>query len=171
MRCAGNPGRGSGRVDRSWLWEGKGLDFLGRREPPLPGWGGSLRESGYMYMYGWVPLLSTWNYHNIVTWLYPSTKLKKEGTTCGLIQGVTRPRVCVSQDPMEGSLEKTLMLGKIEGRRRGNRGWGGWIAPLTQWTWVWTNSGGVSEGRGGLVCCMRSMRSQKLGHDWVTEHQ
>ena len=21
---------------------------------------------GYMYMYGWVPLLSTWNYHNIV---------------------------------------------------------------------------------------------------------
>ena len=29
-------------------------------------------------------------------------------------------------------LEKTLMLGKIEGRRRrGNRGWGGWMALLT----------------------------------------
>ena len=39
----------------------------------------------------------------------------------GLIQEVTRPRVCVFQDPMEGSLEKTLMLGKIEGRRRGDR--------------------------------------------------
>ena len=39
------------------------------------------------------------------------------------------------------SLEKTLMLGKIEGRRgRGYRGWDGWMASLSQWTWVWTNS-------------------------------
>ena len=35
------------------------------------------------------------------------------------------------------SLEKILMLEKIEGRRRrGDRGWDGWIATLTQWTWV-----------------------------------
>ena len=34
------------------------------------------------------------------------------------------------------SLEKTLMLGKIEARREeGNRGWDGWMASLTQWTW------------------------------------
>ena len=32
-------------------------------------WEGSLREIGYVYMYGWVPLRSTWNYHNIVDWL------------------------------------------------------------------------------------------------------
>ena len=33
------------------------------------------------------------------------------------------------------SLEKTLMLGKIEGwRRRGDRGLDGWMASLTQWT-------------------------------------
>ena len=39
------------------------------------------------------------------------------------------------------SLEKTLMLGKIEGGRRGdNRGWDGWMASLTRWTWVWVNS-------------------------------
>ena len=25
-----------------------------------PGWEGSLGENGYMYMYGWVPLLFTW---------------------------------------------------------------------------------------------------------------
>ena len=32
------------------------------------------------------------------------------------------------------SLEKTLMLGKIEGsRRRGCRGLDGWMASLTQW--------------------------------------
>ena len=40
------------------------------------------------------------------------------------------------------SLEKTLMLGKIEGgRRRDNRGWDGWMASPTQWTWVWASSG------------------------------
>ena len=36
------------------------------------------------------------------------------------------------------SLEKTLMLGKIEGRREvDDRGWDGWMASPTQWTWVW----------------------------------
>ena len=40
------------------------------------------------------------------------------------------------------SLEKTLMLGGIEGRRRrDDRGWDGWMASLTRWTWVWVNSG------------------------------
>ena len=40
------------------------------------------------------------------------------------------------------SFEKTLMLGKIEGgRRRGRRGWDGWMALLTQWTWVGASSG------------------------------
>ena len=40
------------------------------------------------------------------------------------------------------SLEKTLMLDKIEGGRKGDdRGWGGWMASPTQWTWVWASSG------------------------------
>ena len=40
------------------------------------------------------------------------------------------------------SLERTLMLGKNKGkRRRGGRGWDGWMASPTQWTWVWANSG------------------------------
>ena len=44
------------------------------------------------------------------------------------------------------SLEKTLMLGKIEGRRRReDRGWDGWMASLTQWTRVWANSGMVMD--------------------------
>ena len=40
------------------------------------------------------------------------------------------------------SFEKTLMMGRIEGGRRrgqdekGTRGWDGWMASLTQWTWV-----------------------------------
>ena len=40
------------------------------------------------------------------------------------------------------SFGKTLMLGKIECGGEGNdRGWDGWMASLTQWTWVWVNSG------------------------------
>ena len=38
-------------------------------------------------------------------------------------------------------LEKTLMLGKLRAREWGDRGWDGWMTSLTQWTWVWTNSG------------------------------
>ena len=45
------------------------------------------------------------------------------------------------------SLENTLMLGK---RGEGdNRGWDGWMASLTQRTWIWVNSGVGDE----LVCC------------------
>ena len=38
------------------------------------------------------------------------------------------------------SLEKSLMLGEMEGKRRGQQGWDGWIASLTQQTWIWANS-------------------------------
>ena len=66
------------------------------------------------------------------------------------------------------SLEKTLMLGKIEGRRRGNdRGWDGWMASPTQWTWVWVNSASWWwTGRPGMLWFMGSLR---VGHDWATE--
>ena len=39
------------------------------------------------------------------------------------------------------SFEKTLMLGKLRGGGEGDdRGWDGWMASLTQWTWVWVDS-------------------------------
>ena len=33
-----------------------------------------------------------------------------------------------------------------------NRGWDGWMASLTQWTWVWANSK-ISEEQWRLACC------------------
>ena len=49
------------------------------------------------------------------------------------------------------SLEKALVLGTVEGRRRrGDRGWDDWMASSTRWTWVWVDSG---DGQGGLACC------------------
>ena len=41
--------------------------------------------------------------------------------------------------------------GKDRAGERDNRGWDGWMASLTQWTWVWANSRtGVGDGQGGL---------------------
>ena len=62
-------------------------------------------------------------------------------------------------------LEKILMLGKIEGKRRRNdRGWDGWMASPTQWTWIWGNSGSWWwTGRPGML---QFMGLQRVGHDW-----
>ena len=66
------------------------------------------------------------------------------------------------------SLEKTLMLGGIGGRRRGDdRGWNGWMASPTWWMWVWVNSGSWWwTGRPGVLWFMGM---QRVEHDWVTE--
>ena len=67
------------------------------------------------------------------------------------------------------SLEKTLMVGKIEGEGEGDdRGWDGWMASQTQWTWVWASSGGGDRHR-SLAGCMKSIGSQTVRHFWVTE--
>ena len=48
-----------------------------------------------------------------------------------------------------------------------NRGWDGWTASPTQWTWVWVNS--RSWWWTGRPSVPQSMGSQRVGHDWVTE--
>ena len=48
-----------------------------------------------------------------------------------------------------------------------DRGWDGWMASPTQWTWVWVDSGSWWwAGRPGMLWFMGS---QRVGHDWVTE--
>ena len=66
------------------------------------------------------------------------------------------------------SLEKALMLGRIGAGGRGvDRGWDGWMASLTRWTWVWVNSGSWWwTGRPGMLLFMGS---QRVRHDWATE--
>ena len=66
------------------------------------------------------------------------------------------------------SLEKTLMLRKIEeGGEGDNRGWDGWVASSTWWTWVWVGSRSWWWTRKPGV--LQSMGSQRIRHDWVTE--
>ena len=48
-----------------------------------------------------------------------------------------------------------------------DRGWNGWMASLTQWTWVWVNSGSwLWTGRPGVL---PSMGSQRVKHYLATE--
>ena len=43
--------------------------------------------------------------------------------------------------------------------RRGGRGWDGWMASPTQWTWIWTNSRRWwRTGKPGLLQAMGSLR-------------
>ena len=48
-----------------------------------------------------------------------------------------------------------------------DRGWDGWMASLTRWTWVWASSGRWWwTGKPGVL---QSMGSQRVWHNWVTE--
>ena len=48
-----------------------------------------------------------------------------------------------------------------------DRGWDGWMASLTQWTWVWVDSGSWWwTGRPGVLWFMGL---QRVGHDQATE--
>ena len=48
-----------------------------------------------------------------------------------------------------------------------DRGWDGWMASLTRWTWIWVNSG--SWWWTGSPGVLLFMGSQRVGHDWATE--
>ena len=53
------------------------------------------------------------------------------------------------------------------GGKGDDRGWDGWMASLTRWTWVWVNFGSWWwTGRPGVL---RFMGSQRIGHDWAAE--
>ena len=57
----------------------------------------------------------------------------------------------------------------MAGEEGGNRGWDGWMASLTQWTWAWATSRRLwRTGKPGVP---HSMGSQRVRHDWATEQQ
>ena len=71
---------------------------------------------------------------------------------------------------------KNWLIGKEPGKRcwerlktegeGDNRGWDGWMASLTRWTWVWASSGSWWwTGKPGVL---QYMGSQRVGHHWAT---
>ena len=53
------------------------------------------------------------------------------------------------------------------GGEEDDRGWGGWMASPTRWTWVWVDS--RSWWWTGRPDVLQFMGSQRVGHDWATE--
>ena len=66
------------------------------------------------------------------------------------------------------SLEKPLMLGKIEGRRRRGQQRVRWLDGMTDSTDM--NLGRLQERVRDSTGVLLSMGSQRIGHDLVTEH-
>ena len=53
-----------------------------------------------------------------------------------------------------------------EGGEGDDRGWDGWMASLTRWTWFgWTE--GVGDGQGGLACCYSWGRKDLDTTEWL----
>ena len=50
---------------------------------------------------------------------------------------------------------------------KGTTGWGGWMASVTRWTWVWASPG--SWWWTGKPGALQSMGSQRVRHNWATE--
>ena len=87
----------------------------------------------------WKDWCWSWNSNTLATW-------------CEELTHVKRPRCW----------ERLKVGGEAN-----NEGWDGGMASLTQWTWVWVNSGSWWWiGRPGVL---QSMGSQRVKHNWVTE--
>ena len=87
----------------------------------------------------WKDWCWSWNFNTLVTWCEELTHLKRPWCWERLKAGG------------EGD----------------DRGWDGWMVSLTQWTWVWVNSG--SWWWTGRPSVLQFMGSQRVRHDWVTE--
>ena len=78
----------------------------------------------------------------------------------GRVDAEVEAPILWSPDAKTYSLEKTLMLGKIEGRRRRGR-------QRMRWSWVWASSGSWWwTGKSGVL---QSMGLQRVRLDWATE--
>ena len=105
-------------------------------------------------------------------WSTSESKLNQKCFYNDIGDGILLEQVSHSHRPWKmrraNSLEKTLMLGKIEGRRRwDDGGWDGWTASPTQWTLVWASSG--SWWWKGKTAVLQPMESWRVRHDWATK--
>ena len=110
----------------------------------------------------WLSLFLSWGPNVLILW-----SLVEISPECSLEELMLKLKLQYFGHlmPRVDSLEKTLKLGKAGGEGD-DRGWDGWMASPTQWTWVWVNSGSWWwTGRPGVL---QPMGSQRAGHDWAT---
>ena len=86
----------------------------------------------------------------------------------GRVDAETETPILWPPDAKYWHLKRPWFWERLEAGGAGdNRGWDGWIASLTRWTWVWVDFGSWWwTGRPGVL---RFMGSQRVGHNWATE--
>ena len=123
-------------------WESLGL----QGDPTSPSWGKSALNIH------WKDWCWCWNSNTLATW--PKNRLKRKMTSKNWEELTPWKR--------PWCWERLKVGGEGDAR-----GWDDWMSSLTQWTWVWVNSGSWWwTGRPGVL---QSMGSQRVRHDWVTE--
>ena len=124
-------------------WHKTGLADWGRRQVPC----GPCKEAGFLALTFYLEIILklqksnrcwSWSSNTLATWCKELTHLKRPWCWARLKAG--------GED--------------------NDRGWDGWMTSLTQWTWVWVNSGSWWwTGRPGVLL----HGVIKNGHDWATK--
>ena len=109
----------------------------------------------------------------LISWLQSSSSviLKSKKTKSATV-AIVSPSIC--HEVMSTSWEELTHWkrpwcweGLGAGGEGDDRGWDGWMASLTRWTWVWVNSRSWWwTGRPGVL---QFTGSQRVGHEWATE--
>ena len=73
----------------------------------------------------------------------------------------------VDGETIERVTDFVSLCSKITADGDCSRGWDGWMAPPTQWTWIWASSG--RWWRTGNPGVLQFMSSQRVEHAWETE--
>ena len=95
-----------------------------------------------------------------------------KGSPCGMLFGLSRARSW-SSNALATWCEELIhwkrpgCWERLKAGGEGDRGWDGWMASPTRWTWVWVSSGSWWWTRKPGV--LQSMGSQRVGHDWVID--
>ena len=125
-----------------------------------------------------------WALKNWCFWTVVLEKTLESPLDCKEIKPVNlkgnQPWIFIGRTDAEGEAilwppdAKSRLIGRLwcwERLRAGgegdDRGWDGCMASLTQCTWVWASSG--RWWWAGKPAVLRSVGSQRVGHDWVTE--
>ena len=122
---------------------------------------------------GWFPLFYLPDHLFLLLWKV-KVKITQSCTTLCNPKDYTFHDAKAETSPLTTSCEELTHWKRLwcwEGLGAGgegdDRGWDGWMASLTRWTWVSVNSGSWWwTGRPGVL---RFMRSQRVGHNSVTE--
>ena len=121
-----------------------------------------------------LPYLQHLEQQNCAKWMISHPQEQTQMTPWHMLKLQPKPKL------LKGRIWSNLTLIKLvwrpwcwerlkAGGEGDDRGWDGWMASLTQWTWVWASSG--RWWRTGKPGVLQPMGSQRVRHDWATEQK